>query len=171
MKFLAIFLYLISTTLSYSIEKPNIKNIVINKDPKSYKNVVFKDLNDVEINLENFKNKLLIINFWATWCAPCKKEMPSLDLLKANKTLNNLQIFPINVGREDLKKTTNFFSELNIKNLKIYYSDSNELPNKFSLVGLPTTILIDKNGQEFARIIGTIDFNDQEFINWLKNYN
>ena len=52
MKFLAIFLYLISTTLSYSIEKPNIKNIVINKDPKSYKNVVFKDLNDVEINLE-----------------------------------------------------------------------------------------------------------------------
>ena len=171
MKFLAIFLYLISTTLSYSIEKPNIKNIVINKDPKSYKNVVFKDLNDAEINLENFKNKLLIINFWATWCAPCKKEMPSLDLLKANKTLNNLQIFPINVGREDLKKTTNFFSELNIKNLKIYYSDSNELPNKFSLVGLPTTILIDKNGQEFARIIGTIDFNDQEFINWLKNYN
>tara|TARA_Y100000590_G_C15031823_1_gene755355 strand:+ start:48 stop:563 length:516 start_codon:yes stop_codon:yes gene_type:complete len=171
MKFLAIFLYLISTTLSYSIEKPNIKNIVINKDPKSYKNVVFKDLNDVEINLENFKNKLLIINFWATWCAPCKKEMPSLDLLKANKTLNNLQIFPINVGREDLKKTTNFFSELNIKNLKIYYSDSNELPNKFSLVGLPTTILIDKNGLEFARIIGTIDFNDQEFINWLKNYN
>ena len=171
MKFLAIFLYLISATLSYSIEKPNIKNIVLNKSPKGYNNVVFKDINDVEINIDSLKNKLIILNFWATWCAPCKKEMPSLDLLQANKNLNNLKIFPINVGREDVKKSMEFFDELNIKNLEIYYSSSNKLPNKFSLVGLPTTILINKNGEEFARIIGKVDFNDQKFINWLKKYN
>ena len=168
LKFSAIFLYLISTTLSYSIEKPNIKNIVVNNDPKSYKNVIFKDVNDIIINIDSFKNKLLILNFWATWCAPCKKEMPSLDLLQANKNLNNLKIFPINVGREDLKKSIRFFDELNIENLEIYHSSSNELPKKLSLVGLPTTILINKNGEEFARIIGKVDFNDKEFINWKK---
>ena len=63
MKFLIIFLYLITTTLSYSIEKPDIKNIVINKDPKSYNAVIFKDINNKDINLENFKNKLIILNF------------------------------------------------------------------------------------------------------------
>jgi len=97
--------------------------------------------------------------------------MPSLDLLQANKNLNNLKIFPINVGREDLKKSIRFFDELNIENLEIYHSSSNELPKKLSLVGLPTTILINKNGEEFARIIGKVDFNDKEFINWLKKYN
>ena len=169
--FLAIFLYLISATLSYSIEKPNIKNIVLNKSPKGYNNVVFKDINDVEINIDSLKNKLIILNFWATWCAPCKKEMPSLDLLQANKNLNNLKIFPINVGREDVKKSMEFFDELNIKNLEIYFDPTVSLAKKFKLRGVPTSILFNKEGQEFARIIGSIDFNNKDFINWLKFYN
>ena len=64
-----------------------------------------------------------------------------------------------------------FFKELNIKNLDIYFDPTVDLANKFSLRGLPTTILINKKGQEFARIIGYVDFNDQKFINWLKNFN
>ena len=76
MKLLIIFIYLITTSLSYSIEQPDIKNIVINKYPKSYKNITFRDINNKSVNLENFKNKLIILNFWATWCAPCLEEMP-----------------------------------------------------------------------------------------------
>ena len=82
MKFLIIFLYLISISLSYSIERPDIKNIVINKDPISYNNITFKDIFGKDIDLKNFKNNLLILNFWATWCAPCREEMPLLDLLQ-----------------------------------------------------------------------------------------
>ena len=171
MKFLIIFIYLITTNYSYAIEKPNIDNIVINKNPKIYGEVVFKDINQKNISLADHKGKLLILNFWATWCLPCREEMPSLDLLQSNDKLNNLKVFPINIGQEDLSKSKTFFKELKIKNLNIYYDPSVTLAKKFSLRGLPTTILFDKDGKEFARIIGSIDFNDKEFIDWLKSYN
>jgi thiol-disulfide isomerase/thioredoxin len=171
MKFLIIFIYLISTSYSYSIEEPNIKNIVINKLPKSVNNVSFKDVKNNEIKLTNYKGKLLLLNFWATWCAPCREEMPSLDQLQSDERLNNLKIFPVNIGQEDLKKSKSFFEDLNIKNLKIYFDPTVSLAKKFSLRGIPTTILIDKQGKEFARIVGSIDFKDEKFINWIKNFN
>ena len=170
-KFLTVFLYLITTSLSYSIEQPDIKNLIINKDNKSYKNVTFKDVNNQDINLDDFKNKLIIINFWATWCLPCREEMPLLDLLQSDKRLNNLKVLPINVGNESRFKSKTFFHKLNIKNLNIYFDPTVDLANKFLLRGLPTSILINKKGQEFARIMGYVDFNDQKFINWLKNFN
>ena len=171
MKFLIIFLYIITTGLSYGIDQPEIKNIIIHKDPKSYKNVIFKDINNKDVDLKNFSNKLIILNFWATWCAPCKEEMPSLDQLQSNKKLNNLKIFPINVGQEDIVNSKVFFKGLNIKNLNIYYDPTVDLAKKFLLRGIPTTILINKEGNEFARIIGSIDFNDKKFISWLEKYN
>jgi thiol-disulfide isomerase/thioredoxin len=171
MKFLIIFFYLITTSLSYSIEKPDIKNIVIKKYPKSYKDVLFKDINDEDINLDDYKGKLLVLNFWATWCLPCKEEMPSLDRLQENKELNNLKIFPINIGQENIKKSKLFFKELDIKNLDIYYDPTISLAKKFALRGIPTTIIINKKGKEFARIIGSINFEDKKFVSWLKNFN
>ena len=171
MKFLIIFIYLITISSSYSIEQPDIKNIVINEDLKSYKNVIFKNIDNKDIILDNYKNKLLILNFWATWCAPCLEEMPSLDVLQLDKRLNNLKIFPINVGQEDIIKSKNFFSKLNIKNLDIYYDSSTDLVKKFSLRGIPTTIFLNKEGKEFARVIGYIDFSEEKFIKWLQNFN
>jgi len=131
-------------------------------------------LPDLDGNIHHsseWQGKAKLINFWATWCAPCREEMPSLDLLQSDKRLSNLKVFPINVGKEDIFKSKVFFKELNIKNLNIYFDPTVDLANKFSLRGLPTTILINKKGQEFARIIGYVDFNDQKFINWLKNFN
>ena len=97
--------------------------------------------------------------------------MPSLDLLQINENLNNLKIFPINVGQDKIEKAEKFFYDLEIKNLEIYFDNNTNLPKKLSLRGIPTSILINKNGEEFARIIGSIDFNDNEFINWLSLYN
>ena len=111
------------------------------------------------------------MNFWATWCAPCKEEMPSLDQLQSNEKLNNLKIFPINIGQENLKKSQKFFEDLSIKNLEVYFISSINLPKKLQLRGIPTTILINKDGLEFARIIGSVDFKDEKFIKWLNKYN
>ena len=97
--------------------------------------------------------------------------MPSLDNLKLNPNLNNLEIFPINVGRDNIKKSKSFFKDLNIKNLDIYFDNPETLAKDFALRGVPTTILFNKNGEEFARIIGTIDFNEKEFLNWITSYN
>ena len=171
MKLLIIFIYLITINFSYAFKKPDLKNLILIKNPKSYEDVVFMDIKQKKVNLDDFKGKLIILNFWATWCAPCKEEMPSLDDLQLNSNLNNLKIFPINIGQEDISKSEFFFKELNIKNLDIYIDAPVTLAKKLSLRGVPTTILFNKQGKEFARIIGSIDFNDKEFINWLKNYN
>ena len=171
MKLLIIFIYLITVNFSYALEKPNVKNLVLIKNPKLYEDVVFLDIKQKNVNLGDFKGKLIILNFWATWCAPCKEEMPSLDALQSNAKLNNLKIFPINIGQEEISKSESFFKELNIKNLDIYIDAPITLAKKFSLRGVPTTIIFNKEGKEFARIIGSIDFNDEKFINWLKYYN
>ena len=171
MKLLIIFIYLITTNISYALEKPNLKNLVLIKNPKIYEDVIFKDINQKDINLDDFKGKLVMLNFWATWCAPCKEEMPSLDSLQLNTKLNNLKIFPINIGQEDISKSESFFKELDINNLEVYFDAPITLAKKFSLRGVPTTILFNKEGKEFARIIGSIDFKDEKFINWLKAYN
>ena len=169
MRFLIIFVLLITNT--FAEEVTNIKNLIINKELKKYQDLSFLDDRNNEINLDNLNGNLILLNFWATWCAPCKEEMPSLDQLKLNKKLNNLKIFPINIGKDNLKKSLKFFDDLEIKNLKVYFDNPNTLAKKIGLRGVPTTILINKEGHEFARILGSIDFNNQNFINWLSNYN
>jgi thiol-disulfide isomerase/thioredoxin len=169
MRFLILFIFLITNVLANDV--PKIKNIVVHKQPKTLDNVIFLDKKDQIINIESFNGNLIILNFWATWCEPCKEEMPSLDRLQIHPKLNNLKIFPINIGRENKKKVTKFFDNFNIKNLDSFFDPPTTLAKKFSLRGIPTSILIDENGQEFARIIGSIDFDDEKFIDWLKNYN
>jgi len=169
MRLFIIFIFLLSN--SFAKETPNIKNLVINKELKTYKNLAFLDSKQEIVKLDNYKGKLVILNFWAIWCAPCKKEMPSLDSLKSNKSLDNLEIFPINIGKDNLKKSQKFYSELEIKNLEIYFDNPITLTKELSLRGVPTTIIFDRKGKEFARIIGSIDFSDERFIEWLSNYN
>jgi len=169
MRFLILFIFL--TTNVFANDVSEIKNIVIHKDLKVYDNVIFLDKNDKKINIKEFNGNLLLLNFWAIWCEPCKEEMPSLDRLQVNKNLSNLKIFAINISQENKKKVDSFFEDLNIENLDPYFDAPTTLAKTFSLRGVPTSILIDKDGKEFARIMGSIDFNDKIFINWLKTYN
>ncbi len=169
MRFLIIFIFLITNVFADDVS--NIKNIVIHKVPKSYDNVIFLDKSDQKININQFKGNLLILNFWATWCKPCKEEMPSLDSLQVNPDLDQLKIFPINIGKEKLEKINQFLIDLNIQNIQTYFDPPVTLANTFSLRGIPTSILFDKDGNEFARIIGSINFEDENFVNWIKKYN
>jgi len=169
MRFLIIFIFLISN--SFANEAKDINNLVINKELIKYDNITFINHKNKQVNLKDYKGKLVMLNFWATWCAPCKEEMPSLDLLQNNESLSNLKIFPINVGQEKIQKTLNFFEDLEIKNLNLYFDSPITLAKKFRLRGIPTTIIFNKKGEEFARIIGSTDFGDKKFIDWLSSYN
>ena len=169
MRFLIIFIFLISNSIAD--ETIEIKNLVIYDELKRYDDVTFFDGKNNEINLDDYKGNLVLLNFWATWCAPCKEEMPSLDQLQSNEKLSDLKIFPINIGQENLEKSQKFFEDLSIKNLEVYLNTSINLPKILQLRGIPTTILINKDGLEFARIIGSIDFKNEKFIKWLSKYN
>ena len=169
MRFLILFTFLVSNTLADDL--PKIKNMVIHKDLKVYDNVIFLDKNDKKLNIKEFNGNLILLNFWATWCEPCKEEMPSLDRLQINENLSNLKIFAINISQENKEKVYSFFKDLKIKNFEPYFDAPKTLAKTFSLRGVPTSVLLDKKGKEFARIIGSIDFDDEKFLNWLKTYN
>ena len=169
MRILILLIFLVSN--SYANEAKEIKNLIINKELKKYDSITLIDDKGKLIDLNKYNGNLILLNFWATWCAPCKEEMPSLDKLQIHKKLNNLKIFPINVGKDNLEKSLNFYNELRIKNLKVYFDSDITLVKKFGLRGIPTSILFNKDGYEFARIIGSIDYEDIKFINWLSNYN
>ena len=85
MKLLIIFIYLLTLSFGHATDKPNIKNLVVNKNPKTYEQVIFKDKNQKNINLADYNGNLILLNFWATWCVPCKEEMPSLDNLQIGR--------------------------------------------------------------------------------------
>ena len=153
---------------AYSSNNSPFKNLVILTDPKEYKEIIFKDINGKNLSLNDFESDIYILNFWATWCLPCKEEMPSLNNLQSKK---NLEVIPINVEIQNKKKSQKFFKDLNINNLSIYFDDENNLANLFKLRGIPTTIIFNKKRDEVARILGEFNFTDKKFIDWLENIN
>ena len=165
-----LFCFNIFSSISQSNEDVPLNNMALNEIPKPISSLIFEDFSGNEINLKDYNGKLVIINFWATWCAPCKKEMPSLDNLYEKNNFKNLEVFAVNMEQPNIVKTTKFFSDLNIKKLKIFFDKNLNFVKEFKLRGVPTTILINKKGEEFARIIGTVDFQDEKFLKWLKKY-
>jgi thiol-disulfide isomerase/thioredoxin len=168
----SIFLFCFSIFSSISQTKENVplNNIVINEIPKPISSLIFEDFSGNEINLNQYNGKLVIINFWATWCAPCKKEMPSLDKLYQAENFKNLQVFAVNMEQPNPLKTKKFFTDLNIKKLEIFFDNNLNFVKEFKLRGVPTTVLINKKGEEFARIVGEVNFLDRKFLKWLSNY-
>ena len=170
-KFLVVFFcFSIFSSISQTNEEVPLNNIAINEIPKPISSLIFEDFSGNEINLKDYHGKLVIINFWATWCFPCRKEMPSLDSFYQNNNFKNLQVFAVNVEQPNAVKTEKFFTDLNIQKLKIFFDYNLHFVKEFKLRGVPTTILINKKGEEFARIIGEVNFQDEKFVKWLSNY-
>ena len=161
-----IFVFLISKNLfaddSFS------KNIVIHEKPKVIKELKFKDFNLQDVDLTGKKGNIMILNFWATWCAPCKKEMPSLERL--SQKYSNVKIFPINMEKPSKLRTRDFYKSIGVVSLDIYFDPELKLVKTFKMRGLPTTIFLDKNGNEFARVLGEIDFTSENFLKFLNQY-
>ena len=171
-KFLMFFYLFFNVFLSISQTNEDVplNNIVQYESPKPISSIVFEDFLGNEVNLDNYHGKLIIVNFWATWCAPCKEEMPSLDRLYQDDNFENLVVFAVNMEQPNTEKTKKFFTNLNIKKLGIFFDPNLNFVKEFNLRGVPTTVLINKKGEEFARAIGSIDFQDQKFLKWLLNY-
>ena len=167
---LLIFCFSIFSSISQSNEDIPFNNMAINETSKPISSIIFHDFSGNKINLDDYKGNLIILNFWATWCAPCKKEMPSLDDLYQDNRFKNLIIFPVNMEQPNTKKTKKFYNELNIKKLQIFFDPNLNFVKIFKLRGVPTTIIINKEGEEFSRIIGEANFRDKNFIKWLLKY-
>ena len=169
-KFFITVIIIFSTFSSYSKDLNLPKNLIIYQNLKEFKDVSFKNILEKDINLIDYEGKLILMNFWASWCEPCKEEMPSLDKLSVDENFKNLEILPINIGQEKINKIKEFYIKTNIENLDIFYDTEVRLAKKFLLRGLPTTLIISKDGKEIARVVGSIDFQEENFKTWLKNF-
>jgi len=168
--FIILFCFIIFSSISQANEDVPLDNMAINEIPTPISSLIFEDFSGNKISLKDYHGKLLIINFWATWCAPCKREMSSLDNLYQNDKFKNLHVFPVNMENPDKIKTKKFFVDLNIKKLRIFFDPNLNFVKEFKLRGVPTTILVNKKGEEFARIVGEVNFEDLKFVRWLSNY-
>ena len=159
-----IFIFLLNQNLNAAEDFS--KNIIIHENPTKITELKFKDSDLQDVDLTNKKGNIMIINFWATWCLPCKREMPSLE--KLTNLYPQVKVYAINMERPNKLKVRDFFRSINVASLDPYYDPELKLVKQFKMRGLPTSILIDKNGDEFGRVIGEVDFVSKEFINLIE---
>ncbi len=143
-----------------------LNNLVIHDKPKKITSFTFKDINLQDVDLSKNKGKIMVLNFWATWCAPCKKEMPSLE--KLAQDFPQINVYPINMEPPNKLRVRDWLQDIGVVSLNTYFDPKLDLAKKFKLIGMPTTILLDKNGNEFGRIMGEFDFNEKSFVELLK---
>ena len=120
--------------------------------------VLDMDENVIEIGSNN---DILVINFWATWCAPCKKEMPSLNNLAENMKHDDVRVITVASGRNSKEAIESFFSDNDLVNLNKYRDPKGKIAMSYGVTALPTTVVIDPSGKEIGRIIGDIDWNTE----------
>ena len=119
-----------------------------------------------EINVP--ENTIYLINFWATWCAPCRTEMPSLDTLQNQIGGPQFKIITIASGRNNVDQMKQFFSESEIKNLTLYRDPKGKVASSLGILGLPATILVGPMNIELARLIGSIDWASTDSVNFFE---
>jgi len=100
-----------------------------------------------------------LLNLWATWCAPCRREMPDIDALQASYGGDNFVVVALSQDRKGVKAVQDFYRETGVKNLKIYIDQKARTARKLRAPGLPTTLLLDENGDEIGRLIGPANWN------------
>ena len=117
-------------------------------------------MDDAPRSLEEFRGKWVLVNFWATWCPPCREEMPALDRLQA--AMPEIAVVPVATGRNDPETITRFFNEAQIANLENLRDPTSDLAHAMGIMGLPVTVIVNPEGQEVARLIGDAHWDGPE---------
>jgi thiol-disulfide isomerase/thioredoxin len=132
--------------------------------PKPVPELTFFDADGNEVTLADFQDEVVVLNLWATWCAPCRREMPSLDRLQAKYGNDGLEVIALSLDRGDVAKVRAFFDELAIANLAIYHDPKGRAGRELGAPGLPTTLVIDRAGQEVGRLLGPAEWDSAEAL-------
>lgn len=127
----------------------------------------FFNAKEEPLTLNALKGQGVVLNFWATWCAPCVLEMPALDTLAGTLNGRGVRVVAVSEDRGALTKVPTFYAEKGITQLEVFYDRKGALARKFGVDGLPTTILIDADGREFGRVKGVLEWDDDAIVAYL----
>jgi thiol-disulfide isomerase/thioredoxin len=135
--------------------------LVIADSPKPVEPVAFQDEAGQPKSLADWKGKVVLVNLWATWCAPCKLEMPSLSRLQAQLGGTDFTVVPISLDRQGVELPRKFLASNNLGNLPLLIDPSGGLAGKLGAIGLPATLILDREGREVARLLGPAEWDSE----------
>lgn len=135
--------------------------LVVAETPAPISDITFTDRDGAEHRLSDWQGKVVLLNFWATWCAPCREEMPALDNLQAELGGDDFEVVTIATGRNAVARIDDFFAETGVQNLPILLDPRQQLARDMAVVGLPVTVLIDREGNELARYMGDAEWDSE----------
>jgi thiol-disulfide isomerase/thioredoxin len=138
--------------------------------PKPVAQIGFFDRFGAEVTLEAFKGRVVLVNLWATWCVPCRVEMPSLDRLQEKLKGEDFTVVAISQDRGGLEVVESFLAEIGVKNLAIYYDPSMKSARGFGAVGLPVSFLVDREGREVGRLIGPAEWDSDDAVRLIRHF-
>jgi thiol-disulfide isomerase/thioredoxin len=136
--------------------------------PRALPEIRFQDDQDHDLTLADFRGRVVLLNVWATWCVPCRKEMPALDRLQARLGGQDFLVMALSVDRQGVVAVKRFYQEVGIEKLAIYVDPSGRGSHGLGLPGVPTTLLIDRQGREVARKMGAAEWDAPEMLSLIQ---
>ena len=147
-----------------------VANFTLNEQAKPTPEVVFLDGTGQSRSFTDFAGKVVLVNFWATWCAPCIREMPALARLDAELGGDNFRVVAISIDRQGMPVVEKFYKKHGIEGLEPFVDTKNAVPRKLRVVGLPTTVLLGRDGQEIGRLVGGAEWDSPEAIKLIRHF-
>ncbi|MHA1545692.1 MAG: TlpA disulfide reductase family protein [Alphaproteobacteria bacterium] len=148
--------------------KGRLAAFIINKTPEALASSAFHaddgSAQGAQTKLADWRGRVVLVNLWATWCAPCRFEMPTLDNLQAKLGSKDFEVLAVSLDRSGLEKPRAFFAAMGLKNLKVYNNKSSSFSRALRAIGLPTTVLIDRQGRELGRMVGPAEWDSPDAV-------
>jgi thiol-disulfide isomerase/thioredoxin len=150
-----------------------LSNIEIYEEPQPTPEIEFQDRDGNWVSLYSFKGKVVVANFWATWCLPCRVEMPDLERLARKVDPSLIKIITISLDRKGFEVIDPFLDEIGVTELEVFLDRSNRLSLEVGAIGLPTTLIIGPDSKILASLVGPAVWDNEEvleFLNQAKNH-
>ena len=155
-------------TFSKDLATGALAAFLIHPEPKPLPDLAFQDGTGKPLKLSDWRGRVVLVNLWATWCAPCRKEMPDLAKLEKELGSDQFEVVAISVDRKGAEASSAFLKETGVDNLKLYVEPSTKIVNDVQSAGLPASILVDRQGRELGRILGPAEWASPEAQSLIK---
>ncbi len=142
-----------------ALREGDMRKLIVHSAPVAGSDVPFTAEDGSEMTLAAYEGKYVVLNFWATWCAPCRKEMPMLSAMQAELGGDTFEVVTIATGRNPRPAMERFFAEIEVDNLPLHTDARQSLARSLGILGLPITLILNPEGQEIARLQGDADWS------------
>jgi thiol-disulfide isomerase/thioredoxin len=142
----------------------------VHESPRPLPDIQFENGEGDAISLADCRGKVVLLNIWATWCAPCRREMPTLERLQAELGGPDFEVVALSIDRKGLAVVKEFYEELGLQELGMYVDASGKASRELSALGVPTTLLIDREGNELGRLAGPAEWDSPEMVSFIRGY-